>query len=151
MNAEFQTIAGRDKKAALSEQGKEREENNRMGKTRDFLKKTGDTKGTFHAKMGTIKDRNSVDLIETEEIKKRWQKRLRVQWTGSKLGKEYAKAVYHHPAYLTSVQSTSCDASLDDSQGGIKIARRNINLRYADDTTLNGRKWRGTKRASWWE
>ena len=111
-----------------------------MGKTRDFLKKTGDTKGTFHAKMGTIKDRNSVDLIETEEIKKRWQKRLRVQWTGSKLGKEYAKAVYHHPAYLTSVQSTSCDASLDDSQGGIKIARRNINLRYADDTILNGRK-----------
>ena len=140
MNAEFQTIAGRDKKAASSEQGKEREENNRMGKTRDFLKKTGDTKGTFHAKMGTIKDRNSVDLIETEEIKKRWQKRLRVQWTGSKRGKEYAKAVYHHPAYLTSVQSTSCDASLDDSQGGIKIARRNINLRYADDTILNGRK-----------
>ena len=61
MNAEFQTIARRDKKAFLSEQCKEREENNRMGKTRDFLKKTGDIKGTFHAKMGSIKDRNSVD------------------------------------------------------------------------------------------
>ena len=61
MNAEFQTIARRDKTAFLSEQCKEREENNRMGKTRDFLKKTGDIKGTFHAKMGSIKDRNSVD------------------------------------------------------------------------------------------
>ena len=61
MNAEFQTIARRDKTAFLSEQCKEREENNRMGKTRDFLKKTGDIKGPFHAKMGSIKDRNSVD------------------------------------------------------------------------------------------
>ena len=61
MNAEFQTIARRDKTAFLSEQCKEREENNRMGKTRDFLKKTGDIKGTFHAEIGSIKDRNSVD------------------------------------------------------------------------------------------
>ena len=73
MNAEFQTIARRDKTAFLSEQCKEREENNRMGKTRDFLKKTGDIKGTFHARMGMIKNRNGKDLTEAEEIKKRWQ------------------------------------------------------------------------------
>ena len=64
MNAEFQRIARRDEKAFLSDQGKEIEENNRMGKTRDLLKKIGDTKGTFHAKMGSIKDRNGMDLTE---------------------------------------------------------------------------------------
>ena len=73
MNAEFQRIARRDKKAFLSDQCKEIEENNRMGKTRDLLKKLRDTKGTFHAKMGTIKDRNGMDLTEAEDIKKRWQ------------------------------------------------------------------------------
>ena len=73
LNAEFQRIARRDKKAFLSDQCKEIEENNRMGKTRDLFKKTRDTKGTFHAKMGTIKDRNGMDLTETEDIKKRWQ------------------------------------------------------------------------------
>ena len=73
MNAEFQRIAGRDKKAFLSGQCKEIEENNRMGKTRDFFKKIRDTKGTFHAKMGTIKDRNGMDLTEAEDIKTRWQ------------------------------------------------------------------------------
>ena len=72
MNAEFQRIARRDKKAFLSEQCKEIEENNRMGKTRDHFKNIGDTKGTFHAKMGTIKDRNGKDLTEAEDIKK-WQ------------------------------------------------------------------------------
>ena len=71
MNAEFQRIARRDKKAFLSDQCKEIEENNRMGKTRDIFKIIRDTKGTFHAKMGTIKDRNYMDL--TEAIKKRWQ------------------------------------------------------------------------------
>ena len=71
LNAEFQRRARRDKKAFLSEQCKEIEENNRMGKTRDLFQKIGHTKGTFHAKMGTIKDRNSKDLIEAEEIKKR--------------------------------------------------------------------------------
>ena len=65
MNAEFQRIARRDKKAFLSDQCKEVEENNRMGKTRDFFKKIGDTKGTFHARMGSIKDRNGRDLTET--------------------------------------------------------------------------------------
>ena len=73
LNAEFQRIARRDKKAFLSDQGKEIEENNRMGKTRDLFKKIRDIKGTFHPKMGTIKDRNYVDLIKAEDIKKRWQ------------------------------------------------------------------------------
>ena len=73
MNAEFQRITRRDKKAFLSEQCKEIEENNRMGKTRDLFKKIGDTKGTFHEKMGIIKDRNYIDLTEAEDIKKRWQ------------------------------------------------------------------------------
>ena len=73
MNAEFQRIARRDKKAFLSDHCKEIEESNRMGKTRDLFKKIRDTKGTFHANVGTIKDRNGMDLTETEDIKKRWQ------------------------------------------------------------------------------
>ena len=72
MNAEFERIAKRDKKAFLSDQCKEREENNRMGKTRDLFKKMRDTKGTFHAKMGSIKDRIGMDLTEAKDIKK-WQ------------------------------------------------------------------------------
>ena len=73
LNAEFQTIAQRHKKAFLSDQCKEIDENNRMGKTRDLFKKISDTMGTFHAKMGTIKDRNGMDLTEAEDIQKRWQ------------------------------------------------------------------------------
>ena len=73
LNAEFQRITRRDKKAFLSDQCKEIEENNRMGKTRDLFKKIRDTKGTFHAKTGSIKDRNGKDLTEAEDIKKRWQ------------------------------------------------------------------------------
>ena len=73
MNAEFQRIARRDKKAFLRDQCKEIEEKNRMGKTRDFFKKIRDTKGTFHAKMGSIKERNGLGLTEAEDIKKRWQ------------------------------------------------------------------------------
>ena len=73
LNAEFQRIVRRDKKAFLSNQCKEIEENNRMRKTRDLFKKIRDTKGTFHAKMGSIKDRNGMDLIEAEDSKKRWQ------------------------------------------------------------------------------
>ena len=72
MNAEFQRIARRDKKAFLSDQCKEIEENNRMGNTRDLLKKIRATKGTFCAKMGSIKDRNGMDLTEAKDIKKRW-------------------------------------------------------------------------------
>ena len=73
LNAEFQRIARRDKKAFFSDQCKEIEENNRMRKTRDLFSKIRDTKGTFHAKMGSIKDRNGMDLAEGEDIKKRWQ------------------------------------------------------------------------------
>ena len=73
LNPEFQRIARRDKKAFLSDQCKEIEENNRMGKTRDLFKKIRDTKGAFHAKMGSIKDRNRRDLTEAQDIKKRWQ------------------------------------------------------------------------------
>ena len=73
MNAEFQRIARRDKKAFLSNQCKEIGENNRMGKSRDLVKKIRDTKGTFHSKMSEIKDRNSMDLREAEDIKKKWQ------------------------------------------------------------------------------
>ena len=73
LNAEFQRIARRDKKAFFSDQCKEIEEKNRMGKTSDLFKKIRDTKGTFHAKMGSIKDRNGLDLTEAEDIKKKWQ------------------------------------------------------------------------------
>ena len=73
LNADFQRIARRDKKAFFSDQCKEIEENNRMGNTRDLFKKVRDTKGTFHAKKGSIKDRNGMDLTEAEDIKKRWQ------------------------------------------------------------------------------
>ena len=73
MNAEFQRIARRDKNAFLNDQCQEIEENNRMGKTSDLFKRSRDTKGTFHAKMGSIKDRNGMDLTEAEDIKKTWQ------------------------------------------------------------------------------
>ena len=73
LNAEFQRITRKDKKAFLRDQWKEIEKNNRMGKTRDLFKKTRDTKGIFHAKMGSIKDRNGMDITEAEDIKKRWQ------------------------------------------------------------------------------
>ena len=85
LNAEFQGIAKSDKKAFLSDQCKEIEANNRMGKTRDHFKKIRDTKGTFHAKMGTIKDRNGRDITEAEDIKKRWQ--------------EYTKELYKKDFY----------------------------------------------------
>ena len=77
LNAEFQRTERRDKKAFLSDQYKEIEENNRMGKTRDLFKKIKDTKGKFHAKMDSIKDRNCMDLTEAEEIKKRWQEYIK--------------------------------------------------------------------------
>ena len=80
LNAEFQRIARREKKAFLSDQCKETEENNRMGKTRDLFKKIRDTKGTFHAKMGTIKDRKGMDLTEAEDIKKRWEEYTEEQY-----------------------------------------------------------------------
>ena len=81
LNANFQRIARRDKKAFLSDQCKELEENNRMGKTRDLFKIIRDTKGTFHAKMGSIKDRNGMDIKEAEDIKKRWQEYTEKNYT----------------------------------------------------------------------
>ena len=89
LNAEFQRIARRDKKAFFSNQCKEIEEKNRMGKTRDLFKKTRDTKGTFHAKMGSIKDRNGLDLTKAEDIKKRWQ--------------EYTKELYKKKIFMTKI------------------------------------------------
>ena len=80
LNAEFQRIARRHKKAFLRDQCKKIKENNRLGKTRDFFKKNRDTQGTFHAKMGSINDRNGMDLTEAEDIKKRWQEYTEKLW-----------------------------------------------------------------------
>ena len=89
LNAEFQRIAWRDKKAFLSDQCKEIEENNTKGKIKDLFKKMRDTKGIFHAKMGTIKDRNGMDLTEAEDIKKKWQ--------------EYTEALYQKKIFMTQI------------------------------------------------
>ena len=89
LNAEFQRIARRDKKAFLSDQCKEIKENNKMGKTRDLFKKIRDSKGTLHAKMGSIKDRNGMDLTEAEDIKKRWQ--------------EYTEELYKKKIFTTQI------------------------------------------------
>ena len=91
LNAEFQRITRRDKKAFLSDQCKETKENNRMGKTRELFKKIRDTKGPFHAKMGTIKDRNNMDLTEAEDIKKRWQEYTEVLYK-----KDFHEPDNHH-------------------------------------------------------
>ena len=99
LNAEFQRIARRDKNAFLSNQCKEIEENNRMGKTRDLFKKIRDTKGTFHAKMGTIKDRNRMDLTEAEDMKKRWQ-----EYTGE-LYKKDLNDPDNHNGVITHLES----------------------------------------------
>ena len=98
LNAEFQRIARRDKKALLSDQCKEIEENNKMGKTRDLFKKIIDTKGTFHAKMSTIKDRNGMDLTEAEDIKKRWQ-----EYT-EELYKKYPHDPDNHDGVITHLE-----------------------------------------------
>ena len=99
MNAELQRIARRDKKAFLSDQCKEIEENNRMGKTRDHFKKIRDTKGIFQAKMGSIKDRNSMNLTETDNIKKRWQ-----EYT-EELYKKYLHDPDNHNGVITHLES----------------------------------------------
>ena len=98
LNAEFRRIERRDKKAFLSDQCKEIEENNRMGKTRDLFKKIRDTKGTFHAKMGSIKDRNGMDLTEEEDIKKRWQ-----EYT-EELHKNYLHDPDNHDGVITHLE-----------------------------------------------
>ena len=99
LNAEFQRIARRDKKAFLSDQCKEIEENNKMGKTRDLFKKIRDTKGKFHVKMDTIKYRNGMDLREAEDIKKRWQ-----EYT-EELYKKYLHDLDNHDAVITHLES----------------------------------------------
>ena len=99
LNAEFQRIARRDKKAFFSDQCKEIEENNRMGNTRDLFKKIRDTKGTFHAKMALIKDRNCMDLTEAEDIKKRWQ-----EYT-EELYKKYLHDQDNHDGVITDLET----------------------------------------------
>ena len=102
LNAEFQRIARRDKKAFFSDQCKEREENNRMGKTRDLFKKIRDTKGTFHAKMSSIKDRKGMDLTEAEDIKKWWQ-----EYT--ELYKKYLNDPDNHDGVVTHLEPNSLE------------------------------------------
>ena len=120
MNADFQRIARRDKKAFLSHQCKEIEENNRMGKTRDLFKKIRDTKGTFHAKMGSIKDRNHRDLTEAEDIKKRWQ--------------EYTEELYkkdlhdpdNHNAVITHLEPDILECEVKWALGSITMNKASV-------------------------
>ena len=104
LNAEFQRITRRDKKAFFSDQCKEKEENNRMGKTRDLFKKIRDTKGTFHAMMGTIKDRNGMNLTEAKDVKKRWQ-----EYT-EELSKKRLNDQDNHDGVITHLEQTSWNA-----------------------------------------
>ena len=115
LNAEFQRIAGRDKKAFLSGQCKEIEENNRLGKTRELFKKIRDTKGTFHAKMGTIKDRNGMDLTEAENTKKRWQEYI---------GELYKKGLHdpdNHSGVITHLEPDILESVVKWSLGSITM------------------------------
>ena len=116
LNAEFQRIARRDKKAFLSDQCKEIEENNRMGKTRDLFKKSRDTKGTCHAKMGSIKDRNVMDLIEAEDIKKRWQEYTKL----------YKKDLYdpdNHDGVMTHLEPDILECEVKWALGSITMTK----------------------------
>ena len=114
MNVEFQTIARRDKKAFLRDQCKEIEENSRMGKTRDLFKKIRDTKGTLHAKMGTIKDRNGMDLTEAEDIQKRWQ-----EYT--KLYKKYLHDPDNHDGVITHLEPDILECEVKWALGSITM------------------------------
>ena len=118
LNAEFQRTARRDKKAFLSDQCKEIEENNRMGKTRDLFKKIKDTKGIFHAKLGTIKDRNGKDLTEAEDIKNRWQ-----EYT-EKLYKKDLHAPDNHDGVITHLEPDTLECE-------VKWALRSITMNKA--------------------
>ena len=134
LNAEFQRIARRDKKAFLSDQCKEIEENNRKGKTRDLFKKIRAINGTFHAKMGTIKDRNGMDLTETEDVKERRQEYIELY----KKGKGVRQGCILSPCLFNLyAEYIMRNVGLEEAQAGIKTPGRNINhLRYAGDTTL---------------
>ena len=107
LNAEFQRTARRDKKAFLSDQCKEIEEKNRMGKTRDLFKKIRDTKGIFHAKMGSIKDRNDMDLTEAEDIKKRWQ--------------EYTEKLYKKDLHKKELKNLLMKVKEESEKAGLKL------------------------------
>jgi len=115
LNAEFQRIARRDKKAFLSDQCKEIEENNRMGKARDLSKKIRDTKGIFHAKMGTIKDRNGMDLTEAEDIKKRWQ-----EYT-EELSKKDLHDLDNHDGVITRLEPDILECEVKWASGSITV------------------------------
>ena len=115
MNAAFQTIARSDKKAFLSDQCKEIEENNRIGKIRDLLKKIRDTKGRFHAKVGTIKDRNGVDLTEAEDIKTRWQ-----EYT-EELYKKYLHDPDNHDGVITHLEPDLLESKVKWALGNITM------------------------------
>ena len=119
LNAEFQRIAKRDKKAFLSDQCKEIEENNRMGKTRNLFKKIRDTKGTFHAKMSTIKDRNGMDLTEAEDIKKRWQ-----EYT-EKLCKKDLQDPDNHNGVITHLEPDILECKVKWALGNITTNKAN--------------------------
>ena len=115
LNAEFQRIARGDKKAFLSEQSKEIEENNRMGKTRDLFKKIRDTKGTFHAQTGSIKDRNGLDLTEAEDIKKRWQEYMK------ELYKKYLHDQDNHDDVITHLEPDILECKINWNLGNITM------------------------------
>ena len=117
LNAEFQRIARRDKKAFLSDQCKEIEENNRMERTRDLFKKIRDTKGTFHAKMGTIKDRNGMDLTEAEDTKKRWQDYI------EELYKRDLHNPDHHDDVITHLEPDILECEVKWALGGITMKK----------------------------
>ena len=112
LNAELQRIARREKKEVLSDQCKEIEENNRMGKTRDLFKKIGDIKGTFHGKMGSIKERNGMDLTEAEDIKKRWQ-----EYT--ELYKKDLHDPHNHDSVITHLEPDILESELKRALGSI--------------------------------
>ena len=139
LNAEFQRTAKSNKKAFLSEQLKETEETNRMGKTRVLFKKIGDTKGTFHASMGTIKDRNSIDLTEAEEIKKRWQEYTEELYKKGLKDPDYHECVIIHlePDTLKcEVRWTLGSISTNKASGGDGIPAELIQILRDDDVKV---------------
>ena len=115
MSAEFQRIARRDKKASLRDQCKEIEENNRIGKSRDLFKKMRDTKGTFHAKMDSIKDRNDMDLTEAEDIKNRWQEHTK------ELCKNHLRDPDNHNGVITNLEPDILECEVKWALGSITI------------------------------
>ena len=119
LNAEFQKIARRDKEAFLSDQCKEREEKNRMGNTRDLFKKIRDTRGTFHEKMGKIKDRNGMDLMEAEDVKQRWQEYIEELYKGDLNDPD------HHDGVITQLESDILVCEVKWALGKLTINKAN--------------------------